>query len=42
MLDLQCGVDQTLGDTAAAKAVDSSYGMYAIELHKLRIAETDS
>ncbi|KAL4069759.1 Sec8 exocyst complex component-specific domain-containing protein [Scleroderma yunnanense] len=37
MLDLQCGVDRSLGDTGATKAVDPNYGMYAIELHGLEL-----
>ncbi|KAI6007185.1 Sec8 exocyst complex component-specific domain-containing protein [Pisolithus albus] len=45
MLDLQCGVDQSLGDAAGAKATDPNHGLYTIELHGLELensAETDS
>lgn len=45
MLDLQCGVDQSLGDAAAAKANDPNHGMYTIELHGLELensAETET
>lgn len=37
MLDLQCGVDRSLGDAGAASATDHNYGMYAIELHGLEL-----
>ncbi|KAI6104073.1 hypothetical protein EDD16DRAFT_1638679 [Pisolithus croceorrhizus] len=45
MLDLQCGVDQSLGDAAGSKATDPNHGLYTIELHGLELensAETDS
>ncbi|KAF9231597.1 Sec8 exocyst complex component-specific domain-containing protein [Melanogaster broomeanus] len=42
ILKLQCGVDQSLDDSAAAKAIDRSYGMYSIELHGLELEGTDS
>ncbi|KIK30358.1 hypothetical protein PISMIDRAFT_87500, partial [Pisolithus microcarpus 441] len=45
MLDLQCGVDQSLGDAAGAKATDPNHGLFTIELHGLELensAETDS
>ncbi|KAG6336133.1 hypothetical protein ID866_2943 [Astraeus odoratus] len=35
MLDLQCGVDRSLGDAAATTAADPNYSMYTIELHEL-------
>lgn len=37
ILDLQCGVDRSLGDVEGAKAADHNYGMYAIELHGLEL-----
>ncbi|KIJ68218.1 hypothetical protein HYDPIDRAFT_106370 [Hydnomerulius pinastri MD-312] len=40
MLNLQCGVDQSLGEAAAAKAADRNYGMYTIELHELELEST--
>lgn len=42
MLNLQCGVDQSLGDSAASKAADRNYGMYSIELHGLELENADS
>lgn len=40
MLSLQCGVDQSLGEAAGAKATDRNYGMYTIELHGLELEST--
>ncbi|KAH7930548.1 exocyst complex component sec8 [Leucogyrophana mollusca] len=37
MLNLQCGVDHTQGEAAAAQAVDRNYSMYTIELHGLEL-----
>ena len=37
MLNLQCGVDQSQGDSAAAQASDRSYSMYVIDLHGLEL-----
>lgn len=37
MLDMQCGVDQSLGEAAVAQATDRNYGMYVIELHGLEL-----
>lgn len=42
ILNLQCGVDQSLGDPAASKALDRNYGMYSIELHGLELESTES
>lgn len=42
ILNLQCGVDQCLGDSAASKATDRNYGMYSIELHGLELESTES
>jgi len=37
MLDLQCGVDRTLGEAAAAQATDRNYSRYMIDLHGLEL-----
>lgn len=37
MLNLQCGVDQTLGQTGVSQAADRNYSMYVIELHGLEL-----
>ncbi|KAI9461755.1 Sec8 exocyst complex component-specific domain-containing protein [Boletus coccyginus] len=42
ILNLQCGVDQSLGDAAASRAADRNYGMYSIELHGLELESTES
>ena len=42
ILNLQCGVDQSLGDSAASRAVDRNYGMYSIELHGLELESAES
>ncbi|KAG9314216.1 exocyst complex component sec8 [Chiua virens] len=42
ILNLQCGVDQSLGDSAASKAADRNYGMYSIELHGLELESSES
>ncbi|KAF9229101.1 hypothetical protein BS17DRAFT_771020 [Gyrodon lividus] len=41
ILNLQCGVDQSLGDSAAAKGINRNYGMYSIELHGLELESAD-
>ncbi|KAH7910695.1 Sec8 exocyst complex component-specific domain-containing protein [Hygrophoropsis aurantiaca] len=44
ILNLQCGVDDTLGEAAAAHATDRNYNLYMIELHGLELessADTD-
>lgn len=42
ILNLQCGVDQSLGDSAASGATDRNYGMYSIELHGLELESAES
>ena len=42
ILNLQCGVDQTLGDSAASKGANRNYGMYSIELHGLELESAES
>jgi len=42
ILNLQCGVDQSLGDSAASRAADRNYGMYSIELHGLELESAES
>ncbi|KAF8445773.1 Sec8 exocyst complex component-specific domain-containing protein [Boletus edulis BED1] len=42
ILNLQCGVDQSLGDSAASRAADRNYGMYSIELHGLELECAES
>lgn len=42
ILNLQCGVDQSLGDTAASRATDRNYGIYSIELHGLELENAES
>ena len=37
IIDLQCGVDPTLGEKAAGQATDRNYNMYVIELHGLEL-----
>lgn len=37
MLDLQCGISQSLGDSGAPKANDRNYSMYVIDLHGLEL-----
>ncbi|KAH8099379.1 Sec8 exocyst complex component-specific domain-containing protein [Cristinia sonorae] len=37
IIDLQCGVDPTVGENAAAQATDRNYNMYLIELHGLEL-----
>lgn len=37
ILDLQCGVDPTLGEKGANQASDRNYSMYVIELHGLEL-----
>ena len=37
MLALQCGVDQTLGDSGAQNATDRNYSSYVIDLHGLEM-----
>ncbi|KAL4241814.1 Exocyst complex component Sec8 [Abortiporus biennis] len=37
MLDLQCGVDTTRSEAAAAQASDRNYNMYVIELHGMEL-----
>lgn len=37
MLNLQCGVDSTLGQAGAAQATDRNYSMYMIDLHGLEL-----
>ena len=37
ILDLQCGVDPSLGEKAAGQASDRNYNMYLIELHGLEL-----
>lgn len=37
MLNLQCGVDQTLGQAGVSQASDRRYNEYAIELHGLEL-----
>lgn len=39
MLDLQCGVDPTLGDKSASQAMDRNYSMYVIELHGMELED---
>jgi exocyst complex component 4 len=44
MLNLQCGVDQSIGEAEAAKvAADRNYSMYVIDLHGLELeSSTDT
>ncbi|KAF8560204.1 hypothetical protein OG21DRAFT_1480036 [Imleria badia] len=42
ILNLQCGVDQSLGDYATSRAADRNYGMYSIELHGLELESAES
>lgn len=37
MLNLQCGVDQSIGEAGVAKATDHNYSMYLIDLHGLEL-----
>ena len=37
MLNLQCGVDQSLGQSGVSQASDRRYNEYAIELHGLEL-----
>lgn len=37
LLDLQCGVDPTSGESGATQATDRNYNMYLIELHGLEL-----
>ncbi|KAG2122034.1 Sec8 exocyst complex component-specific domain-containing protein [Suillus cothurnatus] len=37
ILNLQCGVDQSIGEAGVAKAVDHNYSMYLIDLHGLEL-----
>lgn len=37
MLNLQCGVDQSIGEAGAAKAVDHNYSRYLVDLHGLEL-----
>lgn len=37
LLDLQCGVDPTAGESGGAHATDRNYNMYLIELHGLEL-----
>ena len=37
IIDLQCGVDPTLGEKADGQATDRNYNMYLIELHGLEL-----
>lgn len=37
MLNLQCGVDQSIGEAGAAKAADHNYSRYLIDLHGLEL-----
>ena len=39
MLDLQCGVDPTLGEKSASQALDRNYSMYVIELHGMELED---
>ncbi|VDB99571.1 unnamed protein product [Peniophora sp. CBMAI 1063] len=39
MLDLQCGVDPTLGEKSASQAMDRNYSMYVIELHGMELED---
>ena len=40
MLDLQCGVDPSLGDKSASQATDRKYSMYVIDLHGMELEES--
>lgn len=40
MLNLQCGVDQALGDKGAQQGSDRNYSMYLIDLHGLEMENT--
>ena len=42
ILNLQCGVDKSFGDSAPSKAADRNYGMYSIELHGLELESAES
>ncbi|KAG1749817.1 Sec8 exocyst complex component-specific domain-containing protein [Suillus paluster] len=37
ILNLQCGVDQSIGEAGVAKAADRNYSMYLIDLHGLEL-----
>jgi exocyst complex component 4 len=37
MLNLQCGVDPTMGDAGAQAATDRNYSLYMIDLHGLEM-----
>ncbi|KAG2350162.1 hypothetical protein BDR05DRAFT_978965 [Suillus weaverae] len=37
ILNLQCGVDQSIGEAGVAKATDQNYSMYLIDLHGLEL-----
>ncbi|KAG2159664.1 Sec8 exocyst complex component-specific domain-containing protein [Suillus bovinus] len=37
ILNLQCGVDQSIGEAGVAKATDHNYSMYLIDLHGLEL-----
>ncbi|KAG0704359.1 Sec8 exocyst complex component-specific domain-containing protein [Suillus ampliporus] len=37
ILNLQCGVDQSIGEAGVAKAADRNYNMYLIDLHGLEL-----
>jgi exocyst complex component 4 len=40
MLDLQCGVDPTIGEKSASQATDRNYSMYVIDLHGMELDES--
>jgi exocyst complex component 4 len=37
ILNLQCGVDRSIGEAGVAKAADQNYSMYLIDLHGLEL-----
>ncbi|KAI5124169.1 hypothetical protein M0805_000977 [Coniferiporia weirii] len=42
MLNLQCGVDQTLGEAGASQASDRNYSMYIVDLHGLELEHSST
>lgn len=41
MLNLQCGVDQTMGQAGVNQASDRNYSMYIIDLHGLELEHSN-